>query len=350
MAGSILIRVDSSPAIGAGHMARCRSLAQGFVDRGGKVTFATAQALPGTAELLGADAFRHEPIAVDPGGREDVTETAGVARRHNAGLIVLDGPGFAGPYQDGLARAGFPLVMLDDNADLAPYRAKVIVNQNIHAAKTLYPRHVEAMCGPRFVMLRREFRTRTQSQSPVREAAERVLVTLGGTDPLGATAIVIEAFNQVPAGNFQLGVIVGSGNPHLDAINKAAEASPHRVAVRGSVADMSAAMASADIAVSAAGSTLWELAYMGVPTIALIVAEGQRPAAEAYAAQGCGVALDLLTDKSSAPLAGQIAKLMADAELRQRYASHGRQLIDGMGVVRVCQKIEALLFEARARR
>ena len=52
MAGSILIRVDSSPAIGAGHMARCRSLAQGFVDRGGKVTFATAQALPGTAELL----------------------------------------------------------------------------------------------------------------------------------------------------------------------------------------------------------------------------------------------------------------------------------------------------------
>ena len=188
-----------------------------------------------------------------------------------------------------------------------------------------------------------------QTPAPVRETAERVLITLGGTDPAGATPLVIRAFDQLPPGAFQLGVIVGSGNPHLEAINQAAEQSPHRVAVRRSVADMSAAMASADIAVSAAGSTLWELAYMGVPTIALIVAEGQRPAAQAYAAQGCGIALDLLADGATAPLAGQIARLMGDAELRQGYANRGRQLIDGMGVVRVCQKIEALLFQARTR-
>ncbi len=349
MAGSILIRVDSSPAIGAGHVARCRSLAQGFVDRGGKVTFVMASALPGTAELLAEDGIRLDTLAVDPGDREDVTQTASMARRHNAGLIVLDGPAFAGSYQDGLARAGFPLVMLDDNGDLGPYRVAAIVNQNIHAAKTLYPRHVDALYGSRFVMLRREFRNRAQTPAPVRETAERVLVTLGGTDPAGATPFVIQAFNQLPPGAFQVGVIVGSGNPHLDAINQAAKASPHRVAVRQSVADMSAAMASADLAVSAAGSTLWELAYMGVPTIALIVAEGQRPAAQAYAARGCGVTLDLLAEGAKTPLAEQIARLMGDAGLRQGYANRGRQLIDGMGVVRVCQKIEALLFQARAR-
>jgi len=348
MAGSILIRVDSSPAIGAGHVARCRSLAQGFVDRGGKVTFVMTNALPGTAELLAEDGFRLDMLPVDMGGREDVTETAGMARRHNAGLIVLDGPGFAGPYQDGLARAGFPLVMLDDNGDLGPYRAAVIVNQNAHATKTLYPRHVEALCGPRFVMLRREFRNRVQTPAPVRDTAERVLITLGGTDPAGATTQVIEAFAPLPAGKFQLGAIVGSGNPHLEAINQAAAQSPHRVAVRQSVADMSAAMASADLAVSAAGTTLWELAYMGVPTIAVIVAENQRSPAEAYAAQGCGVVLDLLADGPNTPLTEQIAKMMGDAELRQGYANRGRQLIDGMGVVRVCQKIEALLFQARA--
>ena len=349
MAGSILIRVDSSPAIGAGHLSRCRSLAQGFADRGGKVTFVMSDALSGTAELLAADGFRLDTFSVDPGSREDVTETAGMARRHNAGLIVLDGPGFGGPYQDGLARAGFPLVMLDDNGDLGPYRAAAIVNQNIHAVKTLYPRHVDALCGPRFVMLRREFRTRVQSNAPVRETAERVLVTLGGTDPSGVTPHVINAFKGLPAGNFQLGVIVGSGNPHLDAIQKAAEASPHRVAVRQSVEDMSAAMASSDIAISAAGSTLWELAYMGVPTIALIVADNQRPAAEVYGAQGCGLVLDLAANPGKIPLGEEIGKLMADAERRQGFAARSRQLIDGMGVVRVCQKIEALLFQARAR-
>ncbi len=349
MAGSILIRVDSSPAIGAGHVARCRSLAQGFADRGGKVNFVMSEALPGTTDLLAADGFRHDTVSVDPGSREDVTETAGMARRHNAGLIVLDGPGFGGAYQDGLARAGFPLVMLDDNGDLGPYRAAVVVNQNIHANKTMYPRHVDALCGPRFVMLRREFRTRVQSNAPVRETAERVLITLGGTDPAGATPRVIDAFNVLLAGKFQLGVIVGNGNPHLDAINKAAEASPHRVAVRQSVADMAAAMASADIAVSAAGSTLWELAFMGVPTIALVVADNQRPGAKEYAAQGCGIVLDLAADTGKLPLGDEISALMANAALRQGYAARGRKLIDGMGVVRVCQKIETLLFQSRAR-
>ena len=128
-----------------------------------------------------------------------------------------------------------------------------------------------------------------------------------------------------------------------------AEASPHRVAVRRAVADMSAAMASADLTVSAAGSTLWELAYMGVPTIALVVADSQRPAARAYAAQGCGPVLDLADDGWADRLPREIARLTADAALRQGLATRGRQLVDGMGVVRVCQKIEALLFQARSR-
>lgn len=347
MAGSILIRVDSSPAIGGGHVARCRSLAQGFADRGGRVTFVIAEALPGTAEALAREGFRVERITVDPGADDDVTETAALARRHSIGLIVLDGPGFIGRYQDGLTRAGFPLVMLDDNGDLGPYRAAVIVNQNIHATGTMYPRHADALCGTRYVLLRREFRNHAPKAGPVPETVERVLVTMGASDPADATRKVIEAFNRIPPAGFQLGVVVGSGNPHLEAIKQAASRSPHRIAIREAVADMAAAMASADMAVSAAGSTLWELAYMGVPTLALIVADGQRPPALAYADQGCGAVLDLLADGPDT-LAPQIATLMADAGRRQGYAARGRQLVDGMGVVRLCQKIEAILAKARA--
>ena len=61
-----------------------------------------------------------------------------------------------------------------------------------------------------------------------------------------------------------------------------------------------------------------------------------------------------MTDRPDTPLLDRVnapadMKAMSDAELRQGYANRGRQLIDGMGVVRVCQKIEALLFQARAR-
>ncbi|NNG03459.1 MAG: hypothetical protein HKM95_05085, partial [Inquilinus sp.] len=124
--------------------------------------------------------------------------------------------------------------------------------------------------------------------------------------------------------------------------------SPHQVFVRHDLADMAAAMASADLAVSAAGSTLWELAFMGVPTLALVAAEGQRPAAAAYGAAGLGDVIDLLAADGEARLGPAIATLLGDAERRRTIAARGRAAVDGQGAARVCQRIEALLLKARA--
>ncbi len=48
-------------------------------------------------------------------------------------------------------------------------------------------------------------------------------------------------------------------------------------------------MAHADMAVSAAGSTSWELAFMQLPAILLILADNQRPIAESLEQKGAAL-------------------------------------------------------------
>jgi len=96
-------------------------------------------------------------------------------------------------------------------------------------------------------------------------------------------------------------------------------------------ADMPALMTWADLAISAGGSTCWELAFMGVPFLVLAIAENQRPIAESLCARG--VALPWSWDDGPE----QIALLLSDLKLRAEMAQRGRALIDGQGAMQVAR-------------
>ena len=99
-------------------------------------------------------------------------------------------------------------------------------------------------------------------------------------------------------------------------------------------------MAWADVAVAAAGSTVWELAFMGLPSLLLKVAENQRPVAERM--HTAGAALDAGWPAEIAPeqLAGRIANLLADHEQRSAMAQCSRKLVDGEGSDRLLMRLE----------
>ena len=118
-------------------------------------------------------------------------------------------------------------------------------------------------------------------------AVPRVLVVMGGTDPHGVTARVVTAFDRLPS-EVQITVI----DPRRrEEVVSAAESSRHAVEVLGFVDDLPAIARDHDLAVTAAGTSVWDFACMGLPMALVCVADNQRVGYRQVVERGLAIGL-----------------------------------------------------------
>src|SRR5581483_3175139 len=259
----LLVRADADARRGAGHVLRSLALAEAWRARGGAVRFVTARPAPALArriQLAGALVIELDDAHPDP---SDGALTAALAGYH-----------FDAGYQAQLRRAGAALLVIDDNAHLDRYDADMVLNHGIHAPRLDYRGAEDAwfLLGTEYALLRAEFALRRDFRRAIAPRAKNILVTLGGGDADNVTARVLEALDELHDLDLSVEVLVGPLNPHLRAL---AERVGGNINVRSAVADPSALMAWADIAVAAGGTTAWELAFMQAPALLLVLAENQ---------------------------------------------------------------------------
>jgi UDP-2,4-diacetamido-2,4,6-trideoxy-beta-L-altropyranose hydrolase len=344
--GPLLIRADASAAIGAGHVMRCLALAQAWQDAGGRAVFVRAGDASPIDRRLAAEGIEVERLAGAPGSAADARETEAVARRLGARWVVVDGYHLGDEYERALKEEGLHLLAVDDCGHAGHGWADLVLNQNIHARAGLYPdrgRSPRLLLGPRYALLRREFRAWRNCERAVPERAGRLLVTLGGSDPDNATLRVLRAVQEVNLDGMETEVLAGAANPHREALERAAGASRGSVRLTYDAQDMPARMAAADVAVAAGGSTSWELAYMGLPSLVLVLAENQRENAAGLAAAGIAVNLGEAERLEGPRLAEELRGLAMSRARRQEASRRGRRLVDGQGavyVVRAMREVE----------
>jgi spore coat polysaccharide biosynthesis predicted glycosyltransferase SpsG len=109
------------------------------------------------------------------------------------------------------------------------------------------------------------------------------------------------------------------------------------VQVVQNVSDMPQRMAWADVAIAAGGSTNWELAFMGLPTMTIILAENQSPIAEHLHRRGVVHNLGWYSGLTPTTIAHTLEALLPDAARRGEMARRGRELVDGEGGRRVAR-------------
>jgi spore coat polysaccharide biosynthesis predicted glycosyltransferase SpsG len=110
------------------------------------------------------------------------------------------------------------------------------------------------------------------------DEARHILITLGGSDPADLTRLALRAFFEV-AGTSEIRVLIGPENPREEALRAEARRVGLEESLLSGVEDVPGLLAWSDLAVTAAGSTCWELAFLGVPALTIAVAENQRPIA-----------------------------------------------------------------------
>ena len=101
-------------------------------------------------------------------------------------------------------------------------------------------------------------------------------------------------------------------------------------------------MAWADVAVAAGGSTNWELSFMGLPSIILVLADNQRAIAEKLGSMKITINLGCYEDVSPTEIALALKPLLDAPQARMEMSQQGQKLVDGGGNTRIA----AILAEA----
>ncbi len=339
---SLLIRADANARIGTGHLMRCLALAQGWKARGGQTVFITACESDDLRQRLSDEGFQVIAAEKPYPDSADWEITSQVLAAHSDAWVVLDGYHFDSAYQRQIKEAGHRLLVIDDMAHLDHYYADVILNQNINADQLDYScePYTRLLLSTRYVLLRSEFLAWRGWQREIPKVARKVLVTLGGGDPDNQTLKVVRALQHVDVDGLEAVVVVGASNPHFRELQSVAGNSPFAIRLVQNVTNMPELMAWADVAVSAGGSTCWELAFMGLPTLMLVLAENQQGIATGLDEAGVALNLGWYTEASIAQVANTLVGLLEDRDLRRRMSQGGRELVDGLGSERVVRFLQ----------
>ncbi|MEV0380159.1 hypothetical protein [Nonomuraea sp. NPDC050643] len=319
-------RCDAGAGSGVGHLVRCVALAEELSARGTEVVFLgevrdSAWAL---AQLNGRG-FTLVPAPAEPAG------LAALAARLRLGAVVLDS--YRLPEGTGavLRKAGLPVLAIVDGDPLGQ-EADLYLDQNLGAERR--PFHGERLAGAPYVLLRDSVRRLGRAAGGGR--VPRVLCFFGGTDSAGVAPAWARA-------------LLATGRPfHGTVVSPAPFEAGGPITVIPPTDRLPELMAGADLVVTAAGSAIWELCHLGVPTALTWVAGNQLIGYEELVGRGVAAGLGRspsLTDAPSpaasvgAGAVGVLSRLLADPAVREEHGRRGRGLVDGRGRERVADAL-----------
>lgn len=339
-----IIRADGNAKIGAGHLMRCLTIGEALFSRQEDVLFLCAD--EDSALLVERHGFRVEVLHADY--RQMETELAAWDSwvQGSGNTILVDSYHVTDAYLTSLRKYG--TVYLMDDMQRKAYPVDGVINYNLFADPDVYEaiygierydsqsNHDEGVrfyLGGDYVPLRAQFRN---VEYQVREAVSDVLITTGGAD---ADNIAGEILETIDWPGITYHVLVGRFSPHFESWRaRAAESS--RIRIYFDLRDMAGLMRCCDLAVSAGGSTLYELAAVGVPFICFSYAENQEALAEYTGKEhvaGYAGAWHLDRLGTLRRMAALFSELRGDRALREQYSERERKLIDGQGADRLAE-------------
>jgi UDP-2,4-diacetamido-2,4,6-trideoxy-beta-L-altropyranose hydrolase len=334
----VLVFADSGPRIGGGHVMRCLTLARALIQRGAACAFA---ATPSTQDILRAFAppdIQVFPVLDDADGAPQAA--AAWADTFAADWVLLDHYGLNADQEAALRQAR-RLAVFDDLAD-RPRAADLVVNSAYGCTPAAYdgllPPAAVVLTGPAYAPVRPEFsHHRPAALAHRREGGHlrHLLISLGLTDVEGITGRVVAAVRPL-LGDMILDVVLGAQAPSLSALCAAAKTDPHLRLHIDSHA-MAELTASADIAIGAGGSSVWERCALGLPAVTVILADNQRPMAQAMTAAGLTLSVDANAPDFEPCLIQALQSLTSDAALRRSISEKAAAACDGLGADRVAE-------------
>lgn len=349
---NVAIRADATSRIGTGHFMRCLTLADALRQRGARIRFVSRDLPAHLCDMLEARGMEFAPLGsnvpADTSGdlahskwlgtsqAQDARDTAQALSERTWDWLVVDHYALDARWEALLRGAARQIMVIDDIAD-RQHDCDVLLDQNYYSdMQTRYagkvPEHCRLLLGPRYALLRDEFRKLRAQVKPRTGEVRRILVFFGGVDADNYTGLAIEALAGLGIEGIAVDVVIGAQHPRRSDIERICATLGYACHVQTS--RMAELMAAADLAIGAGGSATWERCCMGLPTLSICTAQNQRR--QIVDAADAGLLYALSADGDSVDLILRHTKcLLENASLLKLVSTTAMSVVDGIGAVRV---------------
>lgn len=330
-------RADANEKIASGHIMRCLSLAEEFIRQGEECIFFLAEdretyrlrerGIP--YEILGS---QWDDLDAE---REIMSR---VLRERKLDWLVVDSYQATAEYLSFLESQVRVLYFDDMTREVYPVSA-ILNYDSTPENREIHKRYEETptllLCGWEYIPLRREF-----AEVSEESRQKSILITTGGTDPFEAAAAILQScLPERDFDGYRFDVIVGGLNHNEAKLRHLAE-DTDRIRLHKNVTNMSEYMRRCEMAVSAGGTTLYELFACRTPSVCFSFAENQKKGIARLDREQ--IALYAGDARESADIGRNVCSCLQrlmDKSLQKKMQANMAAVIDGRG----CERIVAAL-------
>lgn len=336
----IYLRADGNEQIASGHLMRCLTIARALKKKEILPVFLVSDTT--SIEILKnmftpeEKAFHAFPIIHLQTDYTDLEQEIPVMERileaQHPDCMLVDSYYVTAEYFNALQKH-CPVAYIDDLQAL-DCPLDLVINYDLAPDTTFYQKAKRVLAGGAYTPLREQF---SLHQYHVWEQVRDVLISTGATDPWYISADLVEKLlTDEKWAETCFHVITGPMHQSRERLTALA-AADDRVVLHENVKDMASLMSECDLALSAGGTTLFELCAIGVPAYSFAFADNHLPCIRDFAAADL---IPTLGDFRSAEqfvshAADALGRLAANAPLRADQSSRMRMAIDGAGADRI---------------
>lgn len=332
----ILFRADASRLQGTGHVMRCLTLAEELTRRGHEVHLLTNESGVDWLETVISEAA----IVVHRTAQHSMnsSEIASVA----PDWVVTDS--YEIPASEISALQPLYSVMAIVDGDDRGIRASLYLDHNLGSERGLWSvtTRDRLLAGSEFALIRDALLTQRRPQPwRLQGAVPHVVAVMGGSDPTGTIVTVAAGLTQIDR-DFTATVVVGD-LWRADVEESLTGRAGFQIVAPTS--ELPTILGQANIAVSAAGTSAWELCTLGVPSLLIAVVENQRESLVRLVEKGLVVGLNLMdtTHKIAEDnIVEAVERLLCDERAREEFSARCRASFDGHGKERVVDAMETI--------
>lgn len=341
MSYPIIFRFDASTEIGLGHAYRCLALIEYLENICTLECIVVARELPEYLQKKLND-FNSQVFFLE--GQDDLDFIRKLSFQYNSKAIVLDGYQFDQCYRKKLSEIGLKIICFDDINSLDNLHCHLVINALINAKNIGYqysaPKAAHLL-GLNYSIVRHDFLAASKVNFSQRT---KLLINFGGSDTANLTLSLIHnlASFEINIQPENIIIITGGAYSSPDSIHHLCN--EYGYTHLHNVNNMAEILTQCKMAICAPGSMVYELAYCGVPSIFLTIANNQLLSARAHQEMGwCEVIDGLQLDATKIAL-HRLNELWDKQEQLQQMYSLATTLVDGEGVRRIVDKIEKVIL------
>jgi UDP-2,4-diacetamido-2,4,6-trideoxy-beta-L-altropyranose hydrolase len=347
----ILFRTDTSVNIGTGHVMRCLTLADELRQRDLDISFICREESGNLINYIENRGYKVHRLPGEIDIETDRKLTKEILSKYETkpNWLIIDHYDIDISWEYQLRKYSKKIMVIDDLAN-REHDCDLLLDQNYSKNDYRYiglaPENCTKLLGPKYAMLRPQFRKARENLRKKDSGANRILVFMGGVDSKGITSKALRAIHMLGRSDIAIDVVVGNLSSYHDEIKTLTSKIPN-TSCHHNVENMAKLMTSAGLCIGAGGTTTWERCCVGLPTITIILADNQRDMSRNLDKEGYIINLGWYHNVTENNIKEAIEGLIDNPQKMVSMSDKSRNLVDGEGVNRVCDAMNLMISDRK---